>query len=104
MMPLSLFLFGLAVISVFGLLILIKSSFYDTKQLNKGDIYLRVTLFLISLFFSLSTTGGVYLNDPAVLAFDSYWAIVPFSIAVVSLFATIYAWLTVFGKRKEGEI
>ena len=87
---------------------------YPEKPLQKGDIYIRVAVFLMSLFLTLVTASGVYVGIPErisgtndfiyTLAFNEYWAVIPFSIAVVSLFAIIYAWLSVFGRKKEGDL
>lgn len=114
MTPLWMFILFLGFIGVSGIIVLIKSVLWDKTPLNKGDVYLRGSIFLMSLFLALTTMSGVYYGNPVrientdsftyVLAFEPYVAIIPFVIAVVSLFATVYAWLSVFGKKREGEI
>lgn len=114
-MPLSLFITSLVLIFLLGGAVLLKSVFSD-EPLNKGDVYLRATVFLCALFFSLAASTGVYIGQPTVdsinstaeivaysfiPAFEEYWVIIPFSIAVVSLFSTIYAWLSVFVRKQE---
>lgn len=104
MMPLSLFIFMLTIVFIIGMIIILKSLAYPSAELSKTDVYLRFMLFLIALFFTIATSTGVYVTLPAdvtpsvpeLLAFDSFWIMIPLSITVVSFFATLYAWLVVF--------
>lgn len=105
--PIEIFGFGLIVLFSFGVFVFYKSIFYSHRPLNKADIYIRGTIFLISLILTLMSSVGVYIGSDEVgyiLGIDEYWIIIPFTIAVVSLFATVYAWLSVFGKKKKEEI
>lgn len=105
--PIEFFGLMLVIIYVLGMCVILRGVFLPYKALNKGDVYLRGSIFLISLSLTLFSSIGIYITKDDVgyiLGLDEYWIIVPFSIAVVSLFATVYAWLSVFGKKKKEEI
>lgn len=105
--PIEFFGLMLVIIYVLGMCVILRGVFLPYKALNKGDVYLRGSIFLISLTLTLFSSIGIYITKDDVgyiLGLDEYWIIVPFSIAVVSLFATVYAWLSVFGKKKKKEI
>ena len=105
--PIEFFGLMLVIIYVLGMCVILRGVFLPYKALNKGDVYLRGSIFLISLSLTLFSSIGIYITKDDVgyiLGLDEYWIIVPFSIAVVSLFATGYAWLSVFGKKKKEEI
>lgn len=105
--PIEFFGLTLVIIYALGMCVILRGVFLPYKALNKGDVYLRGSIFLISLSLTLFSSIGIYITIDDVgyiLGLDEYWIIVPFSIAVVSLFATVYAWLSVFGKKKKEEI
>lgn len=100
MIPLLIFIIGLIFIFLMGIIVFIRSIFFQNRPLNKGDVYLRGSIFLCSLFLTISTSTGIYIGDQpnsvGSIDFDEYFLFIPFIISIVSLLATMYAWLIVF--------